>query len=99
MPLYHFCVTDLPATTRAPELDDRNAVKILKADAENWTGIDESAGYGISRENVGRYLRYLTEIKFVSLPSGKGRPIPEGKMSAMQMQALGALGGRGGATT
>jgi L-aminoadipate-semialdehyde dehydrogenase len=99
MPLYHFCVTDLPATTRAPELDDRNAVKILKADAENWTGIDESAGYGISREDVGRYLRYLTEIKFVSFPEGTGRPLPEGKMSAMQMQALGALGGRGGAMT
>jgi len=99
MPLYHFCVTDLPATTRAPELDDRNAVKILKADAENWTGVDESAGYGISRENVGRYLRYLTEIKFVSWPSGTGRPIPEVNMSAAQMQALSALGGRGGAST
>jgi L-aminoadipate-semialdehyde dehydrogenase len=99
MPLYHFCVTDLPATTRALELDDKNAVKILKADAENWTGIDESAGYGISRENVGRYLRYLTGVKFVSLPSGTGRPFPEVNMSAVQMQALGALGGRGGAST
>jgi L-aminoadipate-semialdehyde dehydrogenase len=96
MPLYHFCVTDLPATTRAPELDDRNAVKILKADAENWTGIDESAGHGITRENVGRYLRYLTEIKFVSGPSGTGRPLPEVNLSAVQMQAVGALGGRGG---
>ncbi|KAF4637408.1 hypothetical protein G7Y89_g677 [Cudoniella acicularis] len=96
MPLYHFCVTDLPATTRALELDDRNVVKILKADAENWTGIDESAGYGISRENVGRYLRYLAEIKFVSWPSGTGRALPEVNISAMQMQAVGALGGRGG---
>ncbi|PHH58580.1 hypothetical protein CDD81_5199 [Ophiocordyceps australis] len=25
MPLYHFCIDDLPATTRAPELDDENA--------------------------------------------------------------------------
>jgi len=44
MPLYHFCVNDLPANTRAPELDDRNAIQILKADAEDWTGVDESAG-------------------------------------------------------
>ena len=96
MPLYHFCVNDLPATTRAPELDDRNAIKILKADAENWTGIDESAGYGISREDVGRFLRYLAEIKFVSWPSGKGRALPEVNLSAAQMQAVGAVGGRGG---
>ena len=44
MPLYHFCVNDLPATTRAPELDDRHAVQVLKADANNWTGVDESVG-------------------------------------------------------
>ncbi|KAL9638561.1 MAG: hypothetical protein Q9164_001483 [Protoblastenia rupestris] len=98
MPLYHFCINDLPATTRAPELDDRNAVKILKADAEDWTGIDESAGYGISREEVGRYLRYLAEIAFVSWPSGKGRALPQVNLSVAQMQAVGAMGGRGGAS-
>jgi L-aminoadipate-semialdehyde dehydrogenase len=96
MPLYHFCVNDLPATTRAPELDDRNAIKIMKLDAKNWTGVDESAGYGIGREDVGRYLRYLAEIKFVSWPTGKGRALPEVNLSAMQMQAVGAVGGRGG---
>jgi L-2-aminoadipate reductase len=96
MPLYHFCVNDLPATTRAPELDDGNAAKILKVDAENWTGIDESAGYGISREDVGRFLRYLAEIKFVSWPSGRGRALPEVNLNAAQMQAVGAVGGRGG---
>ena len=96
MPLYHFCVNDLPATTRAPELDDSNAVKVLRADAENWTGIDESAGYGISREDVGRYLRYLATIKFVSWPSGRGRALPEVELSEGQMQAIGSVGGRGG---
>ena len=97
MPLFHFCVNDLPATTRAPELDDRNTVKILKADAEDWTGIDESAGYGISREGVGKILRYLAEIKFVSQPTGKGRTLPELNLSEEQLQAIGAVGGRGGA--
>ena len=98
MPLYHFCVNDLPATTRAPELDDSNAVKVLRADAENWTGVDESAGYGISREDVGRYLRYLATIKFVSWPSGRGRALPEVDLSEAQLQAIGSVGGRGGVT-
>lgn len=100
MPLFHFCMNDLPATTRAPELDDRNAVKILKADAEHWTGIDESAGYGIGREDVGRFLRYLAEIKFVTWPSGRGRPLPEVPLTREQLEAVGAggLGGRGGAS-
>ena len=96
MPLYHFCVNDLPATTRAPELDDRNAIRILKADAANWTGIDESAGYGITREDVGKFLRYLAEIKFVSWPSDKGRALPRININEEQMQTVGALGGRGG---
>jgi L-aminoadipate-semialdehyde dehydrogenase len=98
MPLYHFCVNDLPATTRAPELDDRNAAKILKVDAEYWTGIDESAGYGISREDVGRFLRYLAETKFVSWPSDRGRALPDVNLSVAQLQAVGAVGGRGGAS-
>lgn len=96
MPLYHFCVNDLPATTRAPELDDKNAVKFLKADVENWTGIDESAGYGIGREDVGRFLRYLAEIEFVTWPSGRGRALPEVNLSPAQLQAVDAVGGRGG---
>lgn len=97
MPLYHFCVNDLPATTRAPELDDRNAVKVLKADAENWTGVDESIGYGIAREDVGRFLRFLAETNFVGWPSGKGRPLPEVNLTPAQLAAVGAVGGRGGA--
>lgn len=96
MPLYHFCVNDLPANTRAPELDDRNAVKILKDDAENWTGIDESAGYGVGREDVGRYLRYLAEIRFVGWPTGRGRALPELPLSQAQLDAAGSVGGRGG---
>ena len=98
MPLFHFCINDLPATTRAPELNDRNAVKILKDDAENWTGVDESAGYGISREDVGKFLRYLVMTKFVSWPSGKGRALPEINLGLAQMQAIGAVGGRGGSS-
>lgn len=94
MPLYHFCVNDLPANTRAPELDDRNAVAVLKADADKWTGVDESAGYGVAREDVGRFLRYMAELKFIGWPSERGRKLPDIKVDAAQAQA--AAGGRGG---
>lgn len=98
LPLLHFCINDLPATTRAPELNDRNAYNILKLDAD-WTGVDESAGYGITRENVGSYLRYLASIQFVSWPTSKGRPLPQIDLSPAQMEAIGAVGGRGGSST
>ncbi|KAF4471577.1 L-aminoadipate-semialdehyde dehydrogenase [Fusarium albosuccineum] len=96
MPLYHFCVNDLPANTRAPELDDRNTVRILKEDAEHWTGVDESSGYGVSRVDIGRFLRYLAETKFVPWPTGRGRPLPEVNLTPAQLEAVGAVGGRGG---
>ncbi|KAL2137283.1 hypothetical protein VTI74DRAFT_5014 [Chaetomium olivicolor] len=96
MPLYHFCMNDLPANTRAPEMDDRNAVAILKADADRWTGVDDSTGHGISREDVGRYLAYLAEIKFVARPSGRGRPLPQLKPEVLAALAVGGTGGRGG---
>lgn len=99
MPLYHFCINDLPATTRAPELDDRNAIRVLKDDADNWTGVDESAGYGIGREEVGKYLRYLAETHFVGWPSGRGRALPEIKLTKAQLDAAGSVGGRGGASS
>lgn len=96
MPLYHFCINDLPDNTRAPELDDRNTVKILKDDAENWTGVDESSGNGVSRTDVGRFLHFLAETQFVTWPTGRGRPLPEVNLSPAQLEAVGAVGGRGG---
>lgn len=96
MPLFHFCVNDLPANTRAPELDDRNTVAVLRRDAERFTGVDESAGYGVSREDVGRYLRYLAEIKYITWPSRRGRQLPEIKVDAATARE--AAGGRGGAS-
>lgn len=34
MPLFHTAMSNLPSTTRAPELDDKNAVAVLRADAD-----------------------------------------------------------------
>ena len=59
--------------------------------------MDESAGYGISREDIGRYLSFLAEIGFVTWPTGRGRPLPEVRLSEDMRAAVGAVGGRGGA--
>ncbi|KAI3538413.1 L-aminoadipate-semialdehyde dehydrogenase [Colletotrichum filicis] len=97
MPLFHMATSDLPSTTRAPELDDRNAVAVLKADAERWTGVDDSAGEGITREDIGRYLRFLAETKFMPLPTGRGRELPPIPAGVAEAQAQFGVGGRGGA--
>lgn len=97
MPLFHMVTNNLPSTTRAPELDDRNAVTVLTADADRWTGVDESAGEGISREAVGRFLRYLAETKFLAWPTRRGRELPAIKADVVQAQAQWGVGGRGGA--
>jgi L-aminoadipate-semialdehyde dehydrogenase len=97
MPLFHMATSNLPSTTHAPELDDRNAVAVLKADADRWTGVDDSAGEGITREDIGRYLRFLAEIKFMPLPTGRGRELPPIAADIAQAQAQWGVGGRGGA--
>ncbi|KAG8415911.1 large subunit of alpha-aminoadipate reductase [Metarhizium acridum] len=76
---------DLPSTTRAPELDDRNAVIVLKAETDRWTGIDESAEEGISRETVGHFLSQGRELQAIGV-------------NIAQAQAQWGVGGRGGAT-
>ena len=97
MPLYHFVTNDLPANTKASELDDRNAVAALQADAK-WTGEDVSAGSAVTRETVGKYLRYLTLTGFLGPPTGKGEPFPEIELAEGQDIARGLVGGRGGST-
>ncbi|KAI0125638.1 alpha-aminoadipate reductase [Xylariales sp. AK1849] len=97
MPLFHMATSNLPSTTRAPELDDRNAVAVLKADADRWTSVDDSAGEGITREDIGRYLRFLAEIKFMPWPTGRGRELPPIPADIAQAQAQWGVGGRGSA--
>lgn len=97
MPLFHMATSDLPSTTRAPELDDRNAVAVLKGDADRWTGVDDSAGEGVTREDIGRYLRFLATIKFLPWPTSRGRELPPISADVAQAQAQWGVGGRGGA--
>ncbi|KAH6887930.1 alpha-aminoadipate reductase [Thelonectria olida] len=99
MPLFHMATSDLPSTTRAPELDDRNTVAVLKGDADRWTGVDDSAGEGVTREDIGRYLRFLATIKFLPWPTSRGRELPPISADVAQAQAQWGVGGRGGATS
>ncbi|KAK2592695.1 large subunit of alpha-aminoadipate reductase [Conoideocrella luteorostrata] len=97
MPLFHMAMADLPSTTRAPELDDRNAVAVLQADADRWTSVDDSAGEGVGREDIGRYLHFLIGIGFLAPPTGRGRELPAIAAGVVEAQAQWGVGGRGGA--
>lgn len=94
-PLLHFVLDNLPNTTKAPELDDANAVSALREDAA-WTGEDRSGGMGVSVELMGVYLAYLVALGFLPAPGGRGqRALPEVVLSEVQKKSLGTVGGRG----
>lgn len=98
MPLYHFVTADLPSNTKAPELDDTHAAAALRADTA-WSGVDKSAGAGVTEELVGLYSSYLVAIGFLPAPSASSaetRSLPTAKLSEDQKRALLSVGGRGG---
>lgn len=88
---------DLPASTKAPELDDTNAAASLRADKAR-TGQDFSAGGAVTEDTVGVYLAYLIARGFMPKPTKQGRKsLPAVNISQGQLQALEKVGGRGGA--
>lgn len=96
MPLYHFVTADLPSNTKAPELDDTNAAAALRSDAA-WSGIDASAGAGVTEDLVGLYCSYLVKIGFLPGPTEGGhRPLPAVEVAEEQRTAIQSVGGRGG---
>ena len=104
MPLYHFVTADLPSSTKAPELDDSNTCASLFADVK-WSGIDASAGTGVTEELMGVYIAYLVAMGFLPPPpstdgdenvGGKGKKLPVLEIGDKQREALGKVGGRGG---
>ncbi|KAL1983041.1 hypothetical protein VTN96DRAFT_524 [Rasamsonia emersonii] len=99
MPLYHFVTADLPTNTKAPELDDTNAAAALRADA-SWSGIDASAGSGVTEDLMGLYLAYLVSIGFLPPPPQADtapRKLPAITITEEQKKTLANIGGRGGA--
>ncbi|KAF2838212.1 large subunit of L-aminoadipate-semialdehyde dehydrogenase [Patellaria atrata CBS 101060] len=95
LPLYDMVTSDLPGGTKAPDLADTNAATALKADAK-WTGEDVSAGSAVTEKELGVYLAYLVATGFMPPPvEGKGKPLPDIKLTDMQKEAAGKVGGRG----
>jgi L-2-aminoadipate reductase len=72
-PLLHFVLDDLPTSTKAPELDDSNTAALLRSNncVENVT---------VSEQLMGRYLSWLVNAKFLSVPS---MPTPEKPLPLM----------------
>ncbi|KAI9824562.1 MAG: putative NRPS-like protein biosynthetic cluster [Thelocarpon impressellum] len=96
MPLYHYVTSDLPASTVAPELDDRNATLVLEADAK-VSDVEVVRGSAVSEGLIGGYLAYLVAVGFLPAPpvGHQRRPLPPCQLGDEQREALGKVGGRG----
>lgn len=99
MPLASWVMSDLPGSTRAPELAIENSLAALRADAGgevNGTAVPTRT-MQVTEDDVGRYLAYLVAIKFIAPPEpGKGgKELPRYQFLPEQAEALGAAGGRG----
>lgn len=96
LPLYHFVTGDLPADTKAPELDDKNAATSLSADAK-WTGEDWSAGGAVTEKTVGVYISYLIALGFLERPEGQGDlELPALDVNEQIREGMKKVGGRRG---
>ncbi|KAF2116492.1 L-aminoadipate-semialdehyde dehydrogenase-like protein large subunit [Lophiotrema nucula] len=96
LPLLHFVTGDLPADTKAPELDDRNATKALEDD-EKWTKEDWSKGGAVLEKEIGVYVSYLIDLGFMPKPDGKGElSLPDLKISEAMREGMAKVGGRRG---
>ena len=95
-PLLHFVTSDLPGSTKAPELDDTNALAALQADTQAYQNGCEN-GFAVTVAMVKRYLAYLIAVGFMVAPEGDDSPkkIPEVRLSQEQKHALANLEGRG----
>ena len=95
--LFHMVTGDLPASTKAPSLDDKNATKALAEDSKN-TGKSPASG-GVTKEAVGAYLSYLVAREFMPAPPAATKALPTVTLSKLQIDALNSVGGRGGGTS
>ena len=69
-PLLHFVLDDLPTSTKAAELDDRNAQALASS-------YGEKKGAGVDAEMIGTYIAWLIRAGFLDKPEGKGeREVP-----------------------
>lgn len=96
MPLLHHVTADLPADSKAPELDDTNATTALKHDAR-LTGEDLSAGAAVTQDTVGIYVAFLVAMGVISAPNRSvSQSLPQIELGPAQKEALTRVGGRTG---
>lgn len=69
-PLLHFVLDDLPASTKAAELDDTNSQALA-------TQGGEKEGAGVGEGEMGRYLAWLVRAGFLDAPPAGGKSLPE----------------------
>lgn len=62
-PLLHFVLEDLPTSTRAPELDDRNTQAVLECGGVIPHSMEKL---------IALYLAYLVQVGFLSAPKTAG---------------------------
>ena len=92
--LYHMVTGDLPAATKAPNLDDRNATAALYQDEKRSRKV--AAPAGVTKEAVGVYLGYLVARGFMPAPPDSGTTLQVRTLPKAQAEALDKVGGRGG---
>ncbi|KAK4619418.1 L-2-aminoadipate reductase large subunit [Fulvia fulva] len=91
--LYHMVTGDLPGATKAPNLDDANSQRALKADTQE---LKRAAPPTVTEEAIGAWLKFLINRGFMPSPTEAKTPLPEIRLSQAQVDALNSVGGRGG---
>ncbi|KAK4495954.1 hypothetical protein PRZ48_013222 [Zasmidium cellare] len=94
--LYHMVTGDLPAATKAANLDDSNAQCAVEKDKQP---LAKPAPSTVTKEAIGAYLKFLIERGFMPKPTTQGTPLPSITLSKEQVEALNKVGGRGGSSS
>jgi L-2-aminoadipate reductase len=97
LPLFHFVVGDLPSDSIAPELDDANAVAVLRNyDAASGSELSQADAAADGKTNaIAMYLGYLVAAGFLPHPpmsDASIQKLPDCRLSESRLNALAAHG-------
>lgn len=92
LPLFDWVTDDLQRDTASRQLDDANAIRVLRADDPSY---DAELRSRVTRETVGVYLGFMAAIGFVGPPM-EGGEVPVVEIGKEQRGALERVGRGGG---